>query len=195
MFWRRWHITLGRWLKNYLYIPLGGNRGSPLKIYRNLLLTFVIGGIWHGAGWNFLIWGFLHGMGIITFSIYSRFRIKLPKVLSITLTFLYVHFAWVFFRAADFQAAKGITTSLLGLNGFILPKNKEWLMTIRPTQPLAAILTLLAMAAIISFLAPNTKEILPWIREKRYAPAMASLIFALGILCLSKESEFLYFQF
>ena len=107
LFWRRWHISLSSWLRDYLYIGLGGNRGGKTKMYRNLMLTMVLGGLWHGAGWNFIIWGFFHGAALIL----TRF-IKLENIMpiptsiragiGIALTFCFVSFLWIFFRAQTF---------------------------------------------------------------------------------------------
>ncbi|MBI9081838.1 MAG: MBOAT family protein [Pseudodesulfovibrio sp.] len=100
-FWRRWHITLGRFLRDYLYIPLGGGRGSSVKTIRNVLITFFLGGIWHGAGWTFVIGGSLHGIGLVVQRLWRMAGVSIPKYLSWFMTFLFVHFAWVFFRAVE----------------------------------------------------------------------------------------------
>ena len=98
-FWRRWHMTLSRFLRDYIYIPLGGNRKGERRIYINLFLTFLIGGIWHGAGWTFVAWGALHGFGLILHRIWNKLGGKMNKVLGVFLTFNFVNIAWVFFRA------------------------------------------------------------------------------------------------
>ncbi len=110
-FWRRWHMSLSRWLRDYLYIPLGGNRGSLLFTYRNLALTMLLGGLWHGASWNFVLWGALHGLALIVHREWTR-RVDLPPGLRSALrpfgmaaTFLFVCLCWIFFRAADFERA------------------------------------------------------------------------------------------
>ena len=117
-FWRRWHMTLSRWLRDYVYIPFGGNRKGELTTYRNLLLTMLIGGLWHGAGWTFVVWGGLHGVGLAV----GRFRRGSgepvpPKGIALwrarLLTFHFVCFAWVFFRADSFTTAKDILTGLV----------------------------------------------------------------------------------
>jgi len=110
-FWRRWHMSLSSWLRDYLYVPLGGNRGGPLGTYRNLLLTMVIGGLWHGASWNFVIWGALHGAALAVVRVWQRARGEraptvLGRVIGTLVTFHYVCFAWVFFRAPTFGHAK-----------------------------------------------------------------------------------------
>ena len=110
-FWRRWHISLSSWLKDYLYIPLGGSRGGKLFTYRNLMLTMLLGGLWHGAGWNFVIWGGLHGLALVAHREWERAGIgrAIPRALGvplgIVLTFWWVCLAWIFFRAQDLETA------------------------------------------------------------------------------------------
>ena len=110
-FWHRWHISLSSWLRDYLYIPLGGNRGSKIFTYRNLMLTMLLGGLWHGASWNFVIWGGLHGLALIAHKEWCRLKAlrpgwwSLPPIASPMLTFYWVCVAWIFFRAADFHSA------------------------------------------------------------------------------------------
>ena len=117
-FWRRWHQTLSRWLKDYLYVPLGGNRQSFLKTQRNLLITMVLGGLWHGAGWNFVIWGALHGIGLITFQIWTRSTdIRLPTIISWATTMLWVCVTWIFFRSQDTHATLHLLRGFLTLHG------------------------------------------------------------------------------
>jgi len=119
-FWRRWHITLSSWMKDYLYIPLGGNRvSSNARLYMNLVLVFAISGLWHGASWNFLIWGLYHGVFLILDRIFLRDLLKrLPRVLSRTITFGFVVIGWVFFAIEDFDLALGFFSQLFH-GGFI----------------------------------------------------------------------------
>lgn len=111
-FWRRWHISLSSWLRDYVYIPLGGNRVALPRIYLNLLITFLVSGIWHGSTWNFVIWGLLHGIfqciGKATKSLWDT--IKIPSFIRIFITFCLVTFAWIFFRAENLHEA-GIVIS------------------------------------------------------------------------------------
>lgn len=101
-FWKRWHISLSRWMKDYLYIPLGGNRVSKLRNYFNLWIVFLASGFWHGASWNFIIWGIIHGSFIVFDRVgFENFSKKIPKFLNVLITFLIVMVAWVFFRAED----------------------------------------------------------------------------------------------
>ena len=119
-FWRRWHMTLSRFLRDYLYIPLGGSRRGPVRRYSNLLATMALGGLWHGAGWNFLVWGCLHGLYLCVNHAWSaltatRAGLRLPPVASWALTFAAVMAAWVFFRAADLATALGMLRAMAGL--------------------------------------------------------------------------------
>lgn len=104
-FWRRWHITLSHWLRDYLYIPLGGNRLGSHRRNLNLMITMALGGLWHGANWTFLVWGLLHGSALVVSHSLKRFSIRIPKWIAILFTFHFVTIAWVFFRAADFSTA------------------------------------------------------------------------------------------
>nr|WP_254696609.1 MBOAT family O-acyltransferase [Escherichia sp. E4742] len=114
-FWRRWHITLGRYLRDYLYIPLGGNRCSIPRTYFNLFLTFVIGGLWHGASWMFIIWGAMHGVALVVHRAWSRLGLSMYKPLAWAVTFLYVHIAWIFFRAHTVQDAMNIIYAMINI--------------------------------------------------------------------------------
>jgi alginate O-acetyltransferase complex protein AlgI len=104
-FWRRWHMSLSSWLRDYLYIPLGGSRGSRLFQYRNLMLTMLLGGLWHGAGWNFVIWGALHGAALVAHREWERRGLRMPAALGLVATFWWVLLAWIFFRAPSFDGA------------------------------------------------------------------------------------------
>jgi alginate O-acetyltransferase complex protein AlgI len=116
-FWRRWHISLSAFLRTYLYIPLGGNRAGKLRRYANLMATMTLGGLWHGAGWTFLFWGFLHGAYLILnhgWTTLAGGRLRLPRGAAWALTMLGVVIAWVFFRAVSFEAALGILEAMAG---------------------------------------------------------------------------------
>ena len=117
-FWRKWHISLSSWFRDYVYIPLGGNRKGKLRKHFNILITFSLSGLWHGAGWTFIVWGFLHGVYIIVADIFSFSVHKklFPSVLRFLLTALCVEFAWIFFRANSLLAAKHIISSGFNFN-------------------------------------------------------------------------------
>lgn len=104
-FWHRWHITLSRFLRDYIYIPLGGNRKGQYRTYINLFLVFLIGGLWHGAAWTFVVWGALHGFAIVIHRCWQKLNFKLNKIIAWIITFNFVNFTWIFFRAKSFEDA------------------------------------------------------------------------------------------
>jgi alginate O-acetyltransferase complex protein AlgI len=129
-FWRRWHMTLSRFLRDYVYIPLGGNRRGPGRRYINLMATMVIGGLWHGAAWTFVVWGGLHGVYLVVNHGWHSSRQYFGRIPDAgivrrwagrLLTFGVVVIAWVFFRAESFEAAQVILKGMAGLNGIALP--------------------------------------------------------------------------
>ncbi len=128
-FWRRWHMTLSSFLRDYLYIPLGGSQKGPTRRYINLMVTMLLGGLWHGAGWTFLVWGGLHGLYLMVNHGWRELKVRLKwreggrlaRLGSGALTFLAVVVAWVFFRADSFASALAILSGLTGLNGMSLP--------------------------------------------------------------------------
>lgn len=214
-FWRRWHITLSRFLRDYLYIPLGGNRKGKPRELANLFVTMAIGGLWHGANWTFVLWGVLHGVGLSINHLCSKFTRK-PRlgILFGFLTFLFVSFSWVLFRAEDLESASLMYSTMLALDGLILPAE---MLTEFPIEgaayagefhntPIAIIL----LSAIIAFVAPNSLQIinakefdLPinirstsfhWRPNMKWL-AFILLLFIGCLLNMSELSEFLYYQF
>lgn len=115
-FWRNWHITLSRFLRDYVYIPLGGNKISSARTSLNLVITFLLGGIWHGAGWTFIIWGMLHGLALLIHRYWKNAGLGLPAPISILITFLFVNITWVFFRAGDIDEALGLLSTMFWLS-------------------------------------------------------------------------------
>jgi alginate O-acetyltransferase complex protein AlgI len=188
-FWRKWHMTLSRFLRDYLYIPLGGNRHGPVRRYANLMATMVLGGLWHGAGWNFVVWGFLHGLYLAIHQAWvtAARAMRLPddsrawKIIATLLTFVAVCVAWVFFRAPDMATAFAILRGMHGGFGVALPDSI--MPGLHGLQPLftrlgmtsylgggAAFIEVwgwIVFAATITFLFPNTQEIVC-----RYVPAL-----------------------
>ena len=134
-FWRRWHITLGSFLRAHVYIPLGGNRHGLARQLAALMLTMALAGLWHGAGWRFLLWGMLHGAMLVAHQLYRRVCAPMPGRLAQALTLLGVILAWVPFRAGDLPAAGAMLRGLLGLHGFALPA-MIW-QALPPLQPWA----------------------------------------------------------
>lgn len=128
IFWTRWHISLSSWFKDYLYIPLGGNRNKWYITYRNILIVFLLSGLWHGASWTFLIWGLLHGLAMIVESIWMKIKTKIwteknnnqvsfiSNQISIVCIFIFVTFAWIFFRAKNFADVKQVLVNIRHLH-------------------------------------------------------------------------------
>jgi D-alanyl-lipoteichoic acid acyltransferase DltB (MBOAT superfamily) len=199
-FWRRWHMTLSRFLRDYLYVPLGGNRRGPFRRYINLLVTMVLGGLWHGASWNFAIWGAIHGAGLALNHLWRETtiakRLLLPTGAAWLLTLVLVVFAWVPFRADTLSASIAVWTAMLG--------GTDFAATPMASSPVAMLwITLLGALALF---APNTQQIMshPWIHERaRFTwtprPAWAVLLGCmLGIAVagtFGRETVFLYFRF
>ncbi len=126
-FWHRWHMSLSTWLRDYLYIPLGGNRNGKVRQYINLFITMLLGGLWHGASWNFVFWGAMHGVGLIIDKFWLRLKIsqtRIMKVVGLIVTFHFVSFLWIFFRAQDFAVAGQILHQIThNFNGLLV---LEW---------------------------------------------------------------------
>lgn len=118
-FWRRWHITLGTWMRNYLYIPLGGNKVSNVKLYRNLIIVFLFSGLWHGASWNFVLWGAYHGLFLILERLFlGKFYLKLGKFISVPITFIIVVTGWVLFRNENLSYGVNVIKQMYSFNFF-----------------------------------------------------------------------------
>jgi alginate O-acetyltransferase complex protein AlgI len=114
-FWQRWHISLSNWFRDYLYIPLGGNRVSPRRVYFNLFIVFFLTGLWHGASWNFVIWGLIHGMFMIIERVgFGKILSRMPNILQHVYTIFIAVVAWVFFRAPDLEASTGFISAMAG---------------------------------------------------------------------------------
>ncbi len=181
-FWRRWHMTLSRFLRDYLYIPLGGNRKGTLHRYANLMTTMVLGGLWHGAALNFIIWGALHGAYLMINHAWSAFaqRIAFPvssrwwKTFSIFLTFAAVCFAWLFFRTNSVHAAINLAKGMVGVYGIGLPETIGYQLGslkgglerlgvnfyLGGGERFVQTYAWVTLAALLAFLAPNTQQIM-----------------------------------
>ena len=122
-FWRRWHISLSSWLRDYVYIPLGGSRVALPRVYLNLMLTFLVSGIWHGSTWNFVIWGSLHGIFLCAERATKRARdkMKIPVWLNVAITFFLITFAWIFFRAKNISEAASVIKKIASSPTEIVP--------------------------------------------------------------------------
>jgi D-alanyl-lipoteichoic acid acyltransferase DltB (MBOAT superfamily) len=206
-FWRRWHITLSRFLRDYVYIPLGGNRKGSIRTYNNLLATFVIGGLWHGAGWTFVFWGFLHGLALSIHRLWQSLGYKLPKIIAWFITFNFVNIAWVFFRAKEWSDAIKVLNGMFDVNGIVLKKS---FLTILPfldnvgikfgdTTPNlgdgSQIVNWIIVTFIITMFFKNSMEYQNNFKPNTYFKILFIVIFMSGLMSLSTYSEFLYFNF
>jgi alginate O-acetyltransferase complex protein AlgI len=184
-FWRRWHISLSTCLRDYLYIPLGGNRGCTLQTYRNLMLTMLIGGLWHGASWTFVVWGAYHGFLLALYRRFSNLWDPLPVLARQMSMFVLAVVGWVFFRATDFtMAARVLKAMFTPTEGQAFPN-------------VGVFLWLLMIAALWAMAGPNAFEMH---REFRWRPRLGfALSIAFGacvaIMAGGRNSPFLYFQF
>lgn len=204
-FWRRWHITLSRFMKDYIYIPLGGNRTNEPKIIFNLLLTFLIGGLWHGAGWTFIFWGFLHGIAMVIHRFWKMLNVSMPRVLAWLITFNFINITWVFFRARSWDNALNIVSGMFGMNGFMLPNEILQKLNILEILGIHAGVTvmpftislfpMLLVSLILSILFKNSSEMLENFRPKKSYMIFTGFIFLVAVLHINKYSEFLYFRF
>jgi len=204
-FWRRWHITLSRFLKDYIYIPLGGNRKGEMRTYSNLFITFLLGGIWHGAGWTFVLWGILHGIALILHRLWQKLHFKLPTLFAWFITFNFLNITWVFFRAHNFKDAIKVLKGMFTGN-FLLPTELlhymesikisgvqfgNWSKLFASEHYIG--LWLFSGLLIVLFL-PNSME---W--KKKFKPnffyMILTVIFFLSIFMLYRKSEFIYFNF
>jgi alginate O-acetyltransferase complex protein AlgI len=216
-FWRRWHMTLSRFLRDYLYIPLGGNRAGEISTYINLFLTFVIGGIWHGASWMFVIWGALHGGALIVHRAWQRLGYKMYIWLAWFLTFNFVNVAWVYFRAKDLESAHKVLTGMLDYTSVaalsakdITTQNLAWgglttdlLLEILPvgifTNFFAYAMFVIAFSLISM---KNTSQLSGYTLAEIRRLSCTQLVATSSLLCISclvmlssASSVFLYFNF
>ena len=198
-FWRRWHITLSRWLKDYLYIPLGGNRNGKFNTYRNLLLTFLIGGIWHGANWTFIVWGILHGVGSVINRFWKNINGNMPNCCAWLLTFIYVNIAWVYFGARHVQDANKILLTAFNPLTFDIPRIYFPFVRFRATGGSCDIIILILIPLLIYFIFNDSFR--KWVDNfkphTKYALFIAVLIIisVYNILKPDYSSSFIYFNF
>ena len=222
-FWRRWHITLSRFLRDYLYIPLGGSGKGRVRRYLNLAATMVLGGLWHGAGWTFLVWGVIHGAALALAHGWRDLRMpRVPPILSYALTLFLVVMAWVPFRAPTMAVAATLWAGMLGLGGFSFP-------ALGPLAPVYVALhvepgpisfdvpdlLLIAAALVLAAVAPNSQELMRRFRMGLESPGYETVgrlrgvsvrmtwrwavflgvLFAVAARSIGGYSEFIYFQF
>ncbi|MFW2443572.1 MBOAT family O-acyltransferase, partial [Aliarcobacter butzleri] len=203
-FWRRWHMTLSRFLRDYLYIPLGGNRKGNIRTYVNLITTFLLGGLWHGAGWTFIIWGLLHGIALAIHRFWQSLGFRMNKILAWFITFNFINITWIFFRAKDFESAMKVLGSMFSFDNVVLP-NLEFInnfklmlreIFISIGDDPVEIISWNVLAFILVLVSKNSMSYFNGDFKANYKILFLTIIcFIYGLLSLNKVSEFLYFNF
>lgn len=191
-FWHRWHISLSTWLRDYLYLPIGGNRRGPRRTFVNLFVVMLLGGLWHGAAWNFVVWGGLHGVLLAIERLRGKAALydRWPAPLRVATTFVMVLITWVFFRAPDLGAALRYLGSMAGVGG---------------SQPAAGLLADLvyrpyyvmtfAIAGLVVWGAPQTWDWTRTLTPARAALSLLALLLSIGVLSTQAYNPFIYFIF
>ncbi len=196
-FWKRWHISLSSWLQQYLYIPLGGNRKGKVRTYINLLLTMVLGGLWHGANYTFIFWGLLHGLALCVHKVYLKFKkgnhqTKIGSAVSIFITYVFVCICWVFFRADNFTTAIDVLKKMFIWSGGITQVFSWSIFGI-------AILLIAIIAATIKSKKSNEKSVNGFYPILNLNKISGLIIFIVEIMIIvmlayTKSNPFIYFQ-
>jgi alginate O-acetyltransferase complex protein AlgI len=195
-FWRRWHISLSTWLRDYLYVPLGGNRKGPTRTYINLMITMLLGGLWHGANWTFVVWGGLHGLylsaerllrGVLPkdLKLYRTFGFNIAMAL---LTYVLVNITWVFFRAQSIEQAFGVLGSM-----FSLQPGAQTVLYYNDIVPALVVVTGMVTAHWL-MRTRSIEQILARTPQWALAAAWSAMLFGL-VITQGSDSAFIYFQF
>lgn len=193
-FWDRWHITLTRFFTRYIYIPLGGSRKGTVRTYLNILIVFLVSGVWHGAGWNYILWGLLHGAANILNRIFKKPIKKIP-IISRIATFFFVSITWVFFRAKNVPYALEMLKNMFSFSSFAVSDTIKGNLSFVPGPWYIIALVLIGIVIYFSMFSKNALE-----RSERFTPKLLNgvltiILFVFSVLQLSQVSEFLYFNF
>lgn len=215
-FWRRWHITLSHFLRDYLYFPLGGSRRGQVRTWVNLFVTMLLGGLWHGAAWTYVLWGGLHGFGLAVCHAWRDWAGKrglhMPGMLARGMTLSFVLICWVIFRASSWDAAKHIFGGMSGQGGLELPREMRWLgnltgWTVVQTRNLGAladshVFWICPLLLVLCLVAPNTRELFEergWGEPERLnavrAVALAAVLTVCLVNMLAHNEVFIYYVF
>lgn len=206
-FWRRWHITLSRFLRDYIYIPLGGNRKGEFNTYVNLFTVFLIGGLWHGASWMFIAWGALHGIAIVLHRAWQKMGQNMNTVLAWFITFNFINITWIFFRAKDWTQANNIIQGMMGGNGIMLPeKYAKYMGSVQESilqfgtvyehiNGKSQTTTYIILGFIMVLVLKNSMQLVEEFKPNRLNLLFTLALFLTGVSMMSRVSEFLYFNF
>jgi len=200
-------MTLSRFMRDYVYIPLGGNKKGRFRTYNNLMATFVIGGLWHGAGWTFIFWGFLHGLALMVQRFWNKLGIKLWTWLAWLITFNFVNITWVFFRAKEWDDAVKVLGSMFSLDNIILPnilENRLSFLTDFGIYFGGFVVNIggdfytpiwIFSGFVLVLMFKNSIQKLDRFKMNYKTALWSGIAFTVGVLSLNKVSEFLYFNF
>ena len=191
MFWRKWHITLSNWLKYYLYIPLGGNKISINRTYINLFLVMIIGGLWHGASYNFLLWGLIHGLFLSIEKYCSRFlKFHFPTILKLLYTYLIVLVAWVFFRSETINYSLHYIMIMFDINQF--NSNSTYILGSMYTY---YNILIFSVSIFIIWFMQNSWDYLRSFTYLKVLFIICSFSISVALLILDTYNPFIYFRF
>ena len=192
-FWRRWHMTFSCFLRDYIYIPLGGNRKGEILAYVNIAITFLIAGFWHGTGWNFIFWGCIHGTALCMHRAWQKLNIRIPKLLAIFITFNIVNIAWVFFRAKSLHDAINVFKAMIGLNTLY---SLSMFQSIEQLEHVIAIL-IISISIFITFTFKNTNALVQYFRPSVRLMTITSVLIVISLLYLNSTipKGFIYNDF
>ncbi|ABL01924.1 membrane bound O-acyl transferase, MBOAT family protein [Candidatus Ruthia magnifica str. Cm (Calyptogena magnifica)] len=206
-FWRRWHMTLSRFMRDYVYIPLGGNKKGKFRTYNNLMATFVIGGLWHGAGWTFIFWGFLHGLALMVQRFWSKLGFKLWIWLAWLITFNFVNIAWVFFRAREWDDAVKVLGSMFSLDNIVIKEtfsnklnflseyNIQFGEVMKMTNDGSDVIKWIIFGFILILVFKNSLEKTNKFKSNIWHLLIHVIVLFTALTSLNTVSEFLYFNF
>ena len=205
-FWNRWHITLSRFLRDYIYIPLGGNRYGSFKMYSNLLTTFLVGGLWHGAGWTFIFWGLMHAIAVIIQRIWNNTGFALNKLIAWFITFNFINISWVFFRAEQWEDAIKILKGMFGFSGITLPilfqkitflnfEKIEYSNAYANFNDDSEITFWIFIAFLITLFFKNSNQLVNSYRPNNKIIFFIVMLFIVSLMHLDKNVDFIYFNF
>lgn len=201
-FWHRWHITLNRFLTQYIYIPLGGSRQGTHRTYLNIFIVFLVSGFWHGAGWTFIIWGVLHGLFVMTCRAWHKAGCHLPDWLGAFITFMLVNILWVIFRADNMEMAWNVIRSMF--DNFQLTLTPAFTSNLPSILPNRVNMLILAVAVLTALFGPSAYQLMTGDRSGHLLTPSRHLLLketltviaiAVGILFVSRVETFLYFNF
>ena len=197
-------MTLSKFLTKYIYIPLGGNRKGPTRTYINIFIIFFISGVWHGAGWTFILWGICHGLASIVNRYWKRAGFTMNKFFAWFITFQFVNATWVLFRAPSLEVATNVLQAMVGLNGVAIPQQLQEVLNIdlglpiytyTLTESVIVTLMMLLVGLLIAVFAKNSLELSERMKPNFATAIFCSTLFIYTLFKIQQVSEFLYFNF